>query len=48
MFGLLRTLYWRLRDFAHRDRTLGFAGDKGDARHMSAIWIHEKKRDASW
>jgi len=48
MLAFLRILYWRFRDFVHRDRSLGFGGDKGDAHHMSMAWIHEKKRDASW
>jgi len=44
---ILRTLFWRLAEWLHRDRSLGFGADKGDMHHMSLSWIQEKKRDAS-
>ena len=48
MLSIFRTLCWRFMDFVHRDRSLGFGGSDGDAKHMSTAWIQDQKRHASW
>lgn len=48
MLSLFKMWYWRITDFVHKDRTLGFSASAGDAHHMSMNWIYDKRRDAAW